>query len=92
MKTYFLITLNFLFQNVKKTFFLVFLIKTDAAATNKGCNSATECLDNECCVSIYQPLGRRQLHGHYSGHCVPMGMDGDGKKELGLNLSVCLLF
>uniref|UniRef100_K1RJZ2 Prokineticin domain-containing protein n=1 Tax=Magallana gigas TaxID=29159 RepID=K1RJZ2_MAGGI len=51
---------------------------TDAAATNKGCNSATECLDNECCVSIYQPLGRRQLHGHYSGHCVPMGMDGDG--------------
>lgn len=82
MKTYFLITLNFLFQNVKKKpFFLVFLIKTDAAATNKGCNSATECLDNEFCVSIYQPLGRRQLHlhGHYSGHCVPMGMDGDGK-------------
>lgn len=54
------------------------VLYTDAAATNKGCNSATECLDNECCISINQPLGRRQLHGHYSGHCVPMGMDGDG--------------
>ncbi|XP_061198339.1 uncharacterized protein LOC133206393 [Saccostrea echinata] len=40
------------------------------------CDVATDCHDNECCVSNVQPIGKRQTS--HRGHCVPMGEVGDG--------------
>uniref|UniRef100_A0A8W8K8W0 Prokineticin domain-containing protein n=1 Tax=Magallana gigas TaxID=29159 RepID=A0A8W8K8W0_MAGGI len=40
------------------------------------CNLATDCHDNECCVSNVRPIGKRQTSFH--GHCIPLGKVGDG--------------
>lgn len=52
--------------------FQAFVIKE-----TRTCNVATDCHDNECCVSNVRPIGKRQTTDH--GHCVPLGAVGDGE-------------
>lgn len=61
------------FNNILVTLqFQAFVIKE-----TRKCNVATDCHDNECCVSNDRPIGKRQTT--YHGHCVPLGAVGDGE-------------